>query len=567
MPFQAECPVVILTGPFEKNTARSCCFCYNQDMEKKAYTTDELNSASREALITIILSLQESLGRMEENQELILEQIAVMRQQRFGRHSEKMDVIDGQMDLFFNEAEAAADKDGAQTGEPEFEEVVIRRKKKHAGKREEDLAGIPVSVVMHEMSEDELKEAFPEGGYKRLPDEVYKRLEFHPATFEVKEHHVAVYAGTDNGTIVKADRPKDLLKGSIVTPSLEAATINGKYVNSLPLYRMEQEFKRNDVNLNRQNMAHWTIRCAERYLAVMYDYLHKLLYGYHVLQADGTPVEVSKDGRPAGAKSYMWIYRTGKHYAQAIVLYEYQKDRKADHPEEFLKGFCGVCVTDGYQAYHSLDGSAGLIVAGCWAHARRRYADALKAIRDKEKRKTTLAYEALGRISAIYKLDNGLAGLGPCERRQRRQLEVKPLVDAYFVWLKEHQHEVLPKSQTGKAFAYSLNQEKYLRVFLEDGEVPLDNNATEAALRGFCIGKNNWRLIDTISGANASAVIYSITETAKANGLKVYDYVEHLLTGIPKHEDDTDFSFLDDLLPWSPNLPEHCRKSNKYEVK
>jgi len=559
--------VVILTEPSEKKAAGFPRFCYNESMEKKIYTADELNHVDKEELIRIILSLQENIALMSQNQELILEQIAILRQQRFGRHCEKMDAIDGQMSMFFNEVEAAASEPDAQAEEPELEEVVIRRKKKQKGKRENDLKDIPVTIVRHEMSEDELKEAFPDGKYKRLPDEIYKRLEFHPATFEVKEHHVAVYAGMDDETIVKAGRPKDLLRGSIVTPSLEAAIINGKYVNSLPLYRMEQEFKRNDVNLNRQNMANWTIECAERYLAVMYDYLHKLLYGYHVLQADETPVEVTKDKRPAGIKSYMWIYRTGKSYTEAIVLYEYQKDRKADHPEEFLKGFHGVCVTDGYQAYHSLEEKTdGLVIAGCWAHARRKYADALKAIKDKEKRKDTLAYDALKQIGAIYQLDNGLAGLEPAERQHRRQLELKPLVDAYFEWVKKHQAEVLPKSQTGKAFTYSLNQEGYLRVFLEDGEVPLDNNATESTLRGFCIGKHNWRLIDTIQGAKASAIIYSITETAKANGLKVYDYVEHLLTEIPKHENDTDFAFLDDLLPWSPNLPEHCRKSNKYEV-
>ena len=341
-------------------------------MEKKIYTADELNNASRDELIGIISSLQETVVRMAENQDLILEQVALLRQQRFGRHSEKMDVIDGQISLFFNEPEAAADETDGQAQEPEFEKVVIHRKKKQKGKREDDLKGIPVTVVQHEMTEDELKAAFPDGKYKRLPDEVYKRLEFHPASFEVMEHRVAVYAGMDNETIVKAGRPKDLLRGSIVTPSLQAAVINGKYVNSLPLYRMEQEFKRNDVNINRQNMAHWTVQCADRYLAILYDHLHKLLYGYHVLQADETPVEVTKDGRPSGSKSYMWIYRTGKNYKEAIVLYEYQKDRKADHPKEFLKGFQGVCVTDGYQAYHSLEEKTpGLTIAGCWAHYPR----------------------------------------------------------------------------------------------------------------------------------------------------------------------------------------------------
>lgn len=203
-------------------------------MEKKIYTADELNHVEKDELVRIILSLQENTARMMENQDLVMEQSAILRQQRFGRRSEKMDVIDGQMSLFFNEPEAAAGEPGTQAEEPEFEEVVIRRKKKKKGKREDDLKDMPVTVIQHEMSEDELNAAFPDGRYKRLPDEVYKRLEFHPASFEVKEHHVAVYAGMDNETIVKAGRPKDLLRGSIVTPSLEAAIINGKYVNSLP---------------------------------------------------------------------------------------------------------------------------------------------------------------------------------------------------------------------------------------------------------------------------------------------------------------------------------------------
>ena len=206
-------------------------------------------------------------------------------------------------------------------------------------------------------------------------------------------------------------------------------------------------------------------------------------------------------------------------------------------------------------------------IAGCRAHARRKHADALKAIKDEKERKGTLAYDALKQIGAIYKLDNDLPGLTPAQRQHRRQQELKPLVDAYFVWVKKHQGEVLPKSPTGKAFAYSVNQERYLRIFLEDGEVPPDNNAAESTLRGFCIGRHSWKLIDTIRGARSSAIIYSITETAKANDLKVYEYVEHLLAEIPKHEDDTDRDFLEDLLPWSPNLPEQCRKSNKYEVK
>ena len=214
--------------------------------------------------------------------------------------------------------------------------------------------------------------------------------------YTVEEHHVAVYAGRYNQTIVKADRPKDLLRNSILTPSLAASIMNAKYVNRLPLYRISQEFLRNDIHISKQVMANWMIQCADRYLGILYDYLHKELYRFHVLQADETPVMVSKDGRPANSKSYMWIYRTGKIYKDTpIVLYEYQRTRKADHPQEFLKGFTGVVVCDGYSAYRKLDReNPDITFAGCWIHARRYFSDALKVLPKAAQKtaKDTVAY-------------------------------------------------------------------------------------------------------------------------------------------------------------------------------
>jgi len=257
----------------------------------------------------------------------------------------------------------------------------------------------------------------------------------------------------------------------------------------------------------------------------------------------------------------MWVYRTGKLYNEKpIVLYEYQQTRKIEHPKNFLRDYSGVLVTDGYQVYHSLERDRdNLIVAGCWSHARRRFAEIVKT-QGVEQSKGTLAYEALRQIAAIYKLDNSLDKLGFEDRKNQRRLIVKPLVEAYFAWVKAHIYETPEKSETSKGLAYCINQEKYLKVFLDHGDIPLDNNATESAIRGFCIGKKNWRLIDTIHGAKASAIAYSIAETAKANNLKPYFYFKHLLTEISKHEDERDLSFLDDLLPWSKNLPEICLK-------
>ena len=166
-------------------------------------------------------------------------------------------------------------------------------------------------------------------------------------------------------------------------------------------------------------------------------------------------------------------------------------------------------------------------------------------------------------IQAIYREEGKLTDLSSEERLKQRRLIIKPLVDALFVYLKQQEPEVQKSGKIRDAFTYILNQERYLRVFLEDGDVPMDNNASERAIRGFCIGKKNWQVIDTINGANSSAIIYSIAETAKANNLKPYEYFQYLLTELPEHMDDTDRSFLDDLLPWSDKLPSNIRKPQK----
>ena len=255
----------------------------------------------------------------------------------------------------------------------------------------------------------------------------------------------------------------------------------------------------------------------------------------------------------------MWVYRSGHLYKdKQIVLYEYQLTRNTSHPREFLKGYNGICVTDGYQGYHTLEKELEeLTIAGCWVHCRRRFNDALNTIKEPF-RKESESFLLMKQIQAIYREENKLNDLSSEERLKQRQVVMKPLVDAFFAYIKTL--KVSKKDTFGDAVSYALNQERYLRVFLEDGDVPIDNNASERAIRGFCVGKKNWQMIDTINGAKTSAIIYSIVETAKANNLKPYDYVQYLLEEIPKHMNDTNCSFLEDLLPWSENLPAEIRK-------
>ena len=534
------------------------------------YTEEQLNSVDKSFLIQLLLQQQEQLEAItkdlhasNEKMQLLMEQVILGKQKRFGRSSEKMEdtsqicfcEVDGTI-VFFNEAEAVCDLNAA---EPEDLELKLPKQPKRKGKKEADLSGLPVRRIDHYLSEEELEAEFGVKGWKQLPDAISRKYYFVPAKVEVEEHHIGVYASKTDEHMVKADHPKALLHGSLVSPSLGAAIINGKYVNAVPLYRLEQEFQRYGLQITRQNMANWCIRLAEEYLSILYDHLHKELYFYHVVQADEPPVLVNHDGRGAGSKSWMWVYRSGHLYQdRQIVLYEYQQTRNASHPREFLKGYDGICVTDGYQVYHTLEKELEeLTIAGCWVHCRRRFDEALKLI-PKSCQKESNAFLLMKQIQAIYREEGKLNDLSSDERLKQRQAVIKPLVDAFFAYLKTI--NVSKKDKFGDAVGYALNQEKYLRVFLTDGDVPIDNNASERAIRGFCIGKKNWRMIDTINGAKSSAIIYSIVETAKANNLKPYDYVQYLLEEIPKHMNDKDCSFLEDLLPWSEKLPAGIRK-------
>ena len=539
-------------------------------MSNEIYDKKQLTEYSKNTLITMYLAQQEALKKQEKQMEdlnkkldLLLEQIRLSNQKKFGRSTEKIENAE-QLTMCFNEAEVTIENKTIE--EPVVEQIIPEHKRriKPKGKRQEDLSSFPVRIEEHLLSEDKLQELFS-GSYRRLPDEVYRKLEFHPATFEVVEHHIAVYCGNKEQTIVRADRPSEILKNSIVTPSLLAAIINTKYINSVPLYRLEQEFSRYEVNISRQVMANWVIRGSERYLSLLYDRMHQKLYDSKILHSDETPVNVIKDGRPAGAKSYMWVYRTGQAGGTPpAVLYEYQKTRKADHPREFLKNYHGVVVCDGYQVYHKLgeERPDDLKVAGCWAHARRRFANVCKSL-GKNTSKGSLAETAVNHIALIYRADNLLEGLTPDERLEKRQLLVKPLVEAFFAWVKSNKDKVPSQSETGKGLTYCANQEKYLKAFLDDPIIPLDNNAAEIAIRSFCVGKHNWHVIDTPQGAEASAIIYSLAESAKANNLKPYNYFKHILEEIPKHLDDKNLDFLDALLPWSSDLPEDCLKAKK----
>lgn len=537
----------------------------------KKFSPDELNTMDHAAKNDVIFQMQDRLDKLERSYENLMEQVRLANQQRYGRNTEKLDEIAGQLS-FFNEAEANCDEAAA---EPTIMETVTAamkppRKPKKRGQREEDLKDFPQEEILHDIPDEELDTAFGAHNWKSMPDEIFWQLRFEPARWIAEKHVVKVYVGTDGlhqDEFLRGDHPVTMFRGSIATPSLEAAIINAKYVNSNPLDRIARDFQANGLQLSKQTMSNWTVWSAERYFLPVYEWMKERQLEAHVNQCDETPLEVIHDGRPAGSKSYMWVHLTGELSPDPrIIVYEYQKTRHSGHPKEYYKNFKGILMTDGLEQYHKLAREQeGVINANCMAHARRHFANAIKAMGKGNVKavQSSIAYKALVRIGAIYDLEKTLRELSPQERLRERQVSVKPLVEEYFAWVRNvlEDKKVLPKGETAKGLQYSLNQEEYLKVFLTDGEVPIDDSASERALRNFTVGRKNWVTINTVRGAQASAVIYSITETARANNLNVYYYIRHLLTELPKMTEkygNIEPSTLEPLMPWSKSLPADC---------
>ena len=256
----------------------------------------------------------------------------------------------------------------------------------------------------------------------------------------------------------------------------------------------------------------------------------------------------------------MWVYRTGELCnTPPVILYIYEQTRGGYHPRNFLGDSTGYLTTDGYQAYHSLEDK--FTVTGCMSHCRRKFIECLKVLPEKQ-HKVTIAFEAKKRIAMLYQIEDILKDRSPKERYEERLHQSKPILDAFFEWLEPMKSQSDSNSLIGKAIRYALNQRKYLEGYLLDGNIPIDNNASERAVKPFVMHRKAWLFCNTPNGADASGIIYSIVETAKANGLHPYNYLTHLLENIPKHMSDTNLNFLQELLPWSASLPDKCRVKN-----
>lgn len=349
--------------------------------------------------------------------------------------------------------------------------------------------------------------------------------------------------------IVVAPMPAQPLPGSLASPSMIAAVTAGKYVDGTPLYRMEDVLARSNIAVSRGTQANWIIRPAELHYTRIYDALKQVLRGQWLIHGDETTVQVLKEqGRKAQDTSYMWVYRSDADSEQPVVLFEYQPGRGGEHPRAFLGDYAGTLMTDGWPAWRTIKTATHL---GCLAHARRLFTDALKGQKNKLSPRITRAlefFQALYQVEALAKQTLPEGEMLTDYRYRLRQQHSVPLLTAFKAWLDELAPKVLPQSLLGEAIDYCRRQWQYLIRYIDDGRLPIDNNVIERDIRPFATARKSWLFSDTVAGAKASAMVYSMMLTCRACNVEPHAWLLHVLTELPKRAPATDIT---DLLPFN----------------
>jgi transposase len=487
------------------------------------------------------------------------EQLGLARHRLFAPKSEKTPV--GQEAMLFNEAEACA---ALEVVEPEIQTITYTRRK-FAGQRELNLAGLPVAEIVYDLSPEEQVCPQCDGHLHEMGADVRTEIKIVPATLTVVRHIRPKYTCRHcqneafKTPVLTAAMPTPAFPNSLASPSAVAHIMVQKFVEGSPLYRQEQSFARLGFSLSRQTMANGMLTGAD-WLKSIYARMKFHLLKRDIAHADETTLQVLKEeDRAAQSTSYMWLYRSGRD-GPPIVLFDYQTTRAATHPSTFLKGFRGYLHVDGYIGY---EGLTGVTLVGCWAHARRKFMEAINVLPNPERTKGgSAAHKGLDFCNQLFEIERALHAVTPEERLAGRQQRSTRVLALFRAWLNEVSVQALSKSKLGEAITYCLNQWRKLTAFLQDGRLELDNNRSERAIKPFVIGRKNWLFANSPGGARASATIYSLVETAKENGLDPFPYLTYLFEQLP-NIDRKDAAAVDQLLPWSEAVQACCRVPSK----
>lgn len=511
-----------------------------------------------------ILSKNKEIEDLKNELAFLRGQIISKNRKMFGKSSEQVD--DNQLS-FFNEAEKESD---LKISEPEIQTIICKRKNTvhHNGKKD-NLSNLKRVIIEHKL--DESQKICDKCGHEMsiIGTQTKEILKYKPAELYIEEHitEVAVCknceAEADKSNIISAEKPKTLLHKSMASNELLAHVITMKYLHSMPLYRMETYFQMMEVSLSRQTLSNWIINSASE-LESIYNCMKDELLKSNYIHADETPVKViDSKGKESKSKHYMWVY-VSDNLESSIILYDYQKTRSSSCPVQFLKDFSGYLQTDGYSGYNKVEHAKRLY---CLAHIRRKFYDIIADLHG-EALKQSRAIIGFNYCEKLYSIEKDLREQyiysdDYYDDRHRIRLEKSlPIFNEFQKYVDTEIENALPASALGKALNYTKNLLPNMKAFFTNGILDIDNNAAERAVKLFVIGRKNWLFSNTPKGARSSAIIYSIIETAKANGLVVEKYLLYLFDELSKTE-SRDVDVLKNYMPWSAKLPDTLYSTSK----
>ena len=503
--------------------------------------------------------LQEKVELLEHNVEILTQAVLHAAKQRFGASSEKTPQIGGQCFFF-----------GEQIDETENKVISINEHKRpirKKGDREKLIKALPHEIVECVLNEEEALCKICGSELEIIGKKnVRSEMEYIPAKLIMKDYVQYVYKCVECGkndtnpfdSITCAPVPAPVLTHSFASPSSVAWVMYQKYMMSVPLYRQEKDFKRMGAELKRDMMANWVIRSSEYWLMPLYERMHEQLLKCGVIMSDETTWQVNHEiGKKASSKSYIWIHRNGNCEDHPIILYKYTRSRSGDHAKQFLEGFHGFLVSDAYAGYEKVEEITRCL---CFSHLRRYYLEAIPL--DSGKKEIPGSGGAIGRAycDKLFRLERKWKGLTPEERKNNRLIYSIPVLEAFFSWA---ENTLTNQANLKKALGYTLNHKKYFTNFLLDGRIPLSNNLSEIAVKPVAITRKNSLFSDSPKGAEASATVFSIINTAAANNLDAYKYLEYLFRRLPNSNFASNSSVLDEYLPWADKVQLECRIDTK----
>jgi len=507
---------------------------------------------------------QKRIEILEHNVEALTQALLQAAKQRFGASSEKTPDGNGQLYFFEGKTELPSEEEQAQTQTVKAH----ARLKRKSGDKARLIADIPREVVECVLNAEEVCDVCSSPLQVIGKKSVRTELEYIPAKIKVIEYIQHIFKCSTCGTtddypdavFKKAPVPAPVMSRSLASATSVAWIMYQKYAMAVPLYRQEKEWLRMGIDLTRSTMSNWVIQCAASWLKPMYERMREKLITYDIVMSDETTIQCNKEeGRKASSKSYFWLHRNGQYETTPVILFQYTRTRAGENARKFLDDFSGYHISDAYAGYEKVENITRCL---CWSHLRRYYLEAIPLNSSKKEIPGSAGAKGRAYCNKLFALEKQWKELPHEERKQKRLEQSIPVLNAFFAWAENVSTNQEPLK---KAIKYTMNHREYFTNFLMDGRIPISNNRSEISMKAVAVARKNFLFSDTPQGAEASALVFSIIETAKANGLDPYEYLVHILRSLPNLDFYNKPDSLDSHMPWSDTLPEFCyaKKTNK----